>query len=269
MGSAEKSIVSLFLHPGSHPEFRAKLRSLNEQKRKHILNIRKLKKLAATTVAAVIAFVSTAGIASAQNNRDLDKDQRKEARRAANEQKQNAKVELQRARMMQQRQADRGRYNDQILAAQRRQVTYNTRNTSGAMVILGSGNWDQNARYRVHRNGAYYNTDYRGAQLLQNAVNEGYRQGYLAGRADRNGNRSFRWSNSNIYRSATYGYRSQVARNQYQYYFQQGFQRGYQDGSSTRYENTYNGQLEYGYYDNGSVNILDTVLNTILNIRSF
>jgi hypothetical protein len=269
LGSAEKSIVFLLLHPGSHTEFRAKLRSLNEQKRKFILNIKKLKKLAATTAATIIAFVSIGTVTSAQSNRDHDKDQRKEARRAAKEQKQNAKVELQRARLMQQRQADWARYNNQILATQQRQVTYNTRNNDGVAFVFGTSNWDQTARYRVYRNGSYYNTDYRGAQLLQNAVNEGYRQGFQAGRADRNGNRRFGWSNSGVYRTGTYGYQSHVARNQYQYYFQQGFQRGYQDGSNSRFDNSYNGQYDYGYYENGSVNILGTILNTILNVRSY
>jgi hypothetical protein len=233
------------------------------------LNIRKLKTLAAATAATIIAFMSIGTIASAQSNRDYDQDQRKQARLAAKEQKQNAKIELQRARLMQQRQADWARYNNQILVTQQRQVTYNTRNNDGVAFVFGTTNWDQNARYRVYRNGSPYNTNYSGAQLLQNAVNEGYRQGYLAGRVDRNGNRRFEWSNSDVYRSGTYGYKSQVARNQYQYYFQQGFQRGYQDGTNSRYENTYNGKLEYGYYDNGSVNILDSILNTILNIRTY
>jgi hypothetical protein len=41
-------------------------------------------------------------------------------------------------------------------------------------------------RYRVYRNGSWYHTDNRGAELLRQAVNEGYRQGFAAGRADRN-----------------------------------------------------------------------------------
>jgi len=227
-----------------------------------------LKKLAAVAVFALVTILGTSDVASAQGNRDRN-DNKKAMKQQAKLDKQNAKAELLRLRMLQQRQTDWARYNDQIRVNQQRQVTYRNRNTQGVSMVFGSGNWDQNAQYRVYRNGAYYNTDYRGAQLLQQAVNEGYRQGFLAGRNDRNRNVRYDWTNSNVYRSGTIGYQSHVARNQYQYYFQQGFQRGYQDGSNTRYDNNYNGQYEYGYYENGNVNILGTILNTVLNIRSY
>lgn len=216
-----------------------------------------------------MTIVGTSQIANAQTNRDQERQDRNERKQQERVNRQNARAEQERARLMQQRQADWTRYNNQIRVNQQRQVTYNTRNTQGVVVTFGNGSWDQNARYRVYRNGSYYNTDYRGAQLLQNAVNEGYRQGFQAGRNDRNRNVRYSWSNSSVYRSGTYGYQSQVSRNQYQYYFQQGFQRGYQDGSNTRYDDNYNGQYEYGYYENGSVNILGTILNTILNVRSY
>ena len=114
--------------------------------------------------------------------------------------------------------------------------------------------------YRVYRNGSYYNTDSRGASLLRQAVQAGYQQGYAAGRNDRNSRRGLNWNNSNVYRSGTYGWQSYVDRSQYQYYFQQGFQRGYQDGYNSRYQ--------YGTYNNGSANILGSILNTILNITN-
>ena len=40
-------------------------------------------------------------------------------------------------------------------------------------------------RYRVYRNGSYYQTDSRGAELLRQAVNRGYQQGFNAGKGDR------------------------------------------------------------------------------------
>src|SRR5262245_17816829 len=43
----------------------------------------------------------------------------------------------------------------------------------------------QRDQYRIYRNGSYYQTDYRGAELLRLAVNEGYRQGYQQGSRDR------------------------------------------------------------------------------------
>jgi len=113
----------------------------------------------------------------------------------------------------------------------------------------------------VYRNGSWYNTDNRGVDLLRQAVNQGYRQGLGAGRSDRNRRIGMNWGGSSIYRSGTYGYQSYVARNQYQYYFQQGFQRGYQDGYNSRYQ--------YGTNNNGVGNILGSILGSILNIQRY
>jgi hypothetical protein len=122
---------------------------------------------------------------------------------------------------------------------------------------LQSGN-----RYRVYRNGGWYNTDNRGAELLRQAVQEGYRQGFAAGRSDRNRRITrMNWGGSTIYRSGTYGYQSYVDRSQYQYYFRQGFERGYQDG--------FNSRNQYGSYNNGSANILGSILGAILNIQRY
>jgi hypothetical protein len=117
----------------------------------------------------------------------------------------------------------------------------------------------QRAHYRIYRNGSYYQTDYRGAELLRQAVNEGYRQGYRQGILDRRYGRNSGYYGSTIYRSGTYGYRTYVDRSQYQYYFQQGFQRGYQDG--------FYSQRQYGYYSGGKWSILGSVLGAILDIR--
>jgi len=116
-------------------------------------------------------------------------------------------------------------------------------------------------RYRVYRNGGYYNTDSRGANLLRQAVQAGYQQGFAAGRNDRNSRRGLNWNSSNVYRSGTYGWQNYVDRGQYQYYFQQGFQKGYQDGYNSRYQ--------YGMNSGGSVNILGSILSSILNIQSY
>ncbi len=112
--------------------------------------------------------------------------------------------------------------------------------------------------YRVYQNGSYYRVDNRGADLLRKAVNNGYQQGYRAGMNDRRYRRNSGYHNLTIYRSGTYGYRSYVARDQYQYYFQQGFERGYQDG--------YSNSLRYGTRSGNSYNILGSILGTILNI---
>lgn len=207
--------------------------------------------MSALSLVAVLGITETA---SAQGGWHNDhKQQRKIS-------KQQEKIERQRAKMEQERQAQWNRQNNGV---------YNNGNMN-------------NRRYRVYRNGAYYNTDNRGAELLRQAVNEGYRQGFIAGRNDRNGRRRGNWSNSNVYQSGTYGYKSHVDRGQYQYYFRQGFQRGYQDGSNSRYQkqNDYNGQYQnqngyndeqyqYGSNQNGSMNILGTILSQILNIQSY
>lgn len=119
----------------------------------------------------------------------------------------------------------------------------------------------QNMRYRVYRNGNYYNTDSRGAELLRQAVNQGYQQGIRAGQADRSNRRNNSYNNSSVYRSGNYGYQSYVDSRQYQYYFQQGFQRGYQDG--------YNSRNQYGSNNNGGLNILGSILQGILNIQQY
>jgi len=111
--------------------------------------------------------------------------------------------------------------------------------------------------FRIYTNGQYYNVDNRGYSLLRQAVNSGYQQGYRAGMRDRRFGRYDPYRDS-MYTTGTYGYNSYVARNQYQYYFQQGFQRGYEDGFYAR--------TQYGYRTGSTYNILGGVLNTILNI---
>lgn len=114
--------------------------------------------------------------------------------------------------------------------------------------------------YRVNRNGTYYQTNARGAELLRRAVNSGYQQGFQHGQAAARSRRNGSYSDNNVYRSGTYGYQSYVDRSQYQYYFQQGFQRGYEDG--------FNNQYRYGTRSNSGVgvNVLGSILNGILQI---
>lgn len=216
-----------------------------------------LKKLAAAAAIGLVTVLGTSEIANAQSNQ---RQERRIERQQEKIQKQQARIEQQRVRLEQQRQAEwnlrNSRMNRDWNDRNRRNGNYNNNN-----------NVTNSVRYRVYRNGAYYNTDNRGAELLRQAVNEGYRQGFSYGRSNRNNRGS--WSNSNVYRSGTVGYQSYVDRNQYQYYFQQGFQRGYQDGSNSRYQDGYNGNYEYGSNNNGSLNILGTILNQVLNLQNY
>lgn len=208
------------------------------------------KKLAMTAVIGLFAVLGTSELASAQGNRNYEKQA----------QKRQEKIERQQAKLDQQRQAEWARRNGQF----------------GTPRQIGTGYYsiDPNAnvtagRYRANRNGTWYTTDNRGADLLRQAVNEGYRQGFAAGRSDRNGRRRSSWTNSNVYRTGTYGYQSGVNQSQYQYYFRQGFQRGYQDGTNSQYQDGYNGDFQYGTNNGGTLNILGTILNQVLNLQSY
>ena len=119
----------------------------------------------------------------------------------------------------------------------------------------------QARRWRVRRDGRNYDVDQRQAELLRQAVNEGYRQGFQEGREDRTNRRRSNYRTNNVYRTGTYGYQSYVDRNLYQYYFQQGFQRGYDDGFSSRFR--------YGRDQGGSVSILGNLVETILGLQSY
>lgn len=209
----------------------------------------------------LIALVGLGETVNAQGNRrNEDRQERRLEKQREKIEKQQTKIAQQRVRLDRQRQADWTRRNSEVWRGSHRS------NTTGVYSVNVNSNTN---RYRILRNGSYYNTDYRGAELLRQAVNDGYRKGFEVGRRDRSGNRRIGWSDSNVYRTGTVGYRDHVNRGQYQYYFRQGFQRGYQDGSNSRFQDGYNGEYEYGYYDNGSMNILDKILDTVLNIQTY
>jgi hypothetical protein len=117
--------------------------------------------------------------------------------------------------------------------------------------------------YRYSRSGRYYETNQYGAEMLRQAINYGYEQGFRAGQADRED----RWNggsyqDSYAYQDASYGYNGYyVDSEEYRYYFREGFRRGYEDG--------YYGRSQYGRYSNGTANILSTILQQILNLQLF
>ncbi len=98
--------------------------------------------------------------------------------------------------------------------------------------------------------------------MLQQALQNGYEQGFYAGQADRNDGWGFDYQNSFGYQDAAIGYDSYyVSYDEYNYYFREGFQRGYEDG--------YYGRNQYGRYSNGKAAILGAVIGTILNIAIY
>ncbi len=190
------------------------------------MKLNKFKKTLMLFAFGLIALLAASTVTNAQTRRQIQRNRQQVTR-----QQQRRAVRQQR-RAVQQRQRQ----------IQRRQVR-------------------QNNRYRVYNNGRYYNTDSRGAELLRQAVNNGYQQGVRAGQYDRSHRRRRSYSISSTYRRGNYGYRSYVDSRQYQYYFRQGFQRGYQDG--------YNRNYRYGTNNNGAFNILGSILNGILNVQQY
>ena len=114
--------------------------------------------------------------------------------------------------------------------------------------------------YQYRRDGNNYQTNQYGADQLRKASNTGYKEGYDAGRADRQDKWRFDYRQSFAYQDANYGFDGRYVRqDDYNYYFREGFQRGYEDG--------YYGRRTYGTNANGSDSLLGTVLNTILNLQ--
>ncbi len=114
--------------------------------------------------------------------------------------------------------------------------------------------------YRYVISGSTRETNSYGVTMLRQAVNDGYQQGYLAGRADRQDRWKSDYQNSPAYLDANYGYTGNyVDQSDYNYYFRQGFQRGYEDGYTSRFR--------YGSSSNGTYSILSNVLTSILGLQ--
>lgn len=113
--------------------------------------------------------------------------------------------------------------------------------------------------YRYVIAGSSRTTNEYGAEVLRQAVNTGYQQGYLAGQADRQDGWKSSYQSSPAYQDANYGYTGQyVAQGDYNYYFRQGFRRGYADG--------YASTMQYGTVSSGTASILTNVLTAILGL---
>ena len=205
-----------------------------------------LKNMVMGSIVGSFLLLGAVGSASAQNYNDEYREWQ-EAQRRAQEEYRDYQRTRSRSDYRDWQEAQRRAQNE--YSEYRRTAGYNNRYTNRA----GGSRF-----YRINRNGSYYQTDYRGTELLRQAVNSGYQQGYRQGQTDARYGRNTGYYGNNMYRSGTYGYQSYVARDQYQYYFQQGFQRGYEDG--------FNNQSRYGYRSNSGMNILGNILNGILQI---
>ncbi len=115
--------------------------------------------------------------------------------------------------------------------------------------------------YRYNRGSRYYETNQYGADLLSQAVNSGYHEGFRTGEADRQDRWRSSYSDAYAYQDANYGYMGYyVDRDEYNYYFREGFHRGYEDGFGSR--------TQYGSNSNGSFSVLGAILNQILGLQA-
>jgi hypothetical protein len=149
------------------------------------------------------------------------------------------------------------------------QQAYVARLSQQQVVLRSQNNYDYNgdpyfytpASYSYSRAGRSYETNQYGVDLLRQAVNYGYQEGWRAGQADRQDRWGSNYRDSYAYRDANYGYGGfYVDRDTYNGYFREGFRRGYEDG--------YSSGNRYGRYSNGHGSMADNVLTVILNLRS-
>jgi hypothetical protein len=104
-------------------------------------------------------------------------------------------------------------------------------------------------------------TNRYGADVMRQAVNNGYQQGFKAGRADRRDRWASNYQQSYGYQDANFGYSGNyLPQSDYNYYFREGFRRGYEDGFARH--------SQYGTVVNGSPSILGTILAGILGLHN-
>jgi hypothetical protein len=116
--------------------------------------------------------------------------------------------------------------------------------------------------YRYSRGGSYYYANRYQADLMRQAINYGYEEGYYAGRADRMDRWGFNYRDAYAYQDANYGYSGYyVDRGTYNYYFREGFSRGYEDGYYSRHR--------YGRSYNNGYSLNDSVFRLILNLSNW
>jgi hypothetical protein len=114
--------------------------------------------------------------------------------------------------------------------------------------------------FSLFYNGGYYGINHYQSDLIRQAMNYGYEEGFHAGRADRYDHWRFDYRSNYIYRDADYGYYGYyVDEDMYSHYFREGFRRGYEDG--------YYGRYRYGRYYGGSYSLRRDVLDSVFRIE--
>lgn len=114
--------------------------------------------------------------------------------------------------------------------------------------------------YRYVANGANRQTNQYGAEVLRQAVRNGYAQGYRAGQADQQDHSPASYQSTFAYRDANHGYAGRdVDQSDYNFYFRQGLERGYADGFMHR--------AQYGTVAKDAATIHSALLSTILGFQ--
>lgn len=156
---------------------------------------------------------------------------------------------------------------DRRLASYRYQQAYLARIRQQRLALQRTRNYNTDPyyytapSYRYDRGGTFYETNQYGADVLRQAVNNGYEQGFRAGQAARQDQWTTGYQDSYAYQDANYGYDGYYGdQDSYNYYFRQGFAKGYDDG--------FNSRSQFGNVSNGKYNMLGTVLQGILNLQS-
>jgi hypothetical protein len=113
--------------------------------------------------------------------------------------------------------------------------------------------------YRYNIGGVYRLTNQYGADVLRQAVDQGYAEGYRAGSIDRDQGAPSDVQRALDFETDGFGYTgAYVPQSDYSFYFRQGFQRGYDDGYWSR--------SQYGTFTNGKAAILGAVALGILGL---
>ena len=216
-----------------------------------------------------------------QNKQDKDKDNKPKAHKRVSKEEQQERIRKQQANLQVYKQnialrEEIAERNEQILRQQKRiahlrfQEAYRQRLLQQRQALM-SARYDfyndpfyyTGPSYRYRRGSQYYTTNDIGMETLKQALNQGYKEGYRAGRADREDRWRYDPRSSFAYQDANFGYDGRyIAQDEYNHYFREGFERGYEDG--------YYGRRKYGSGgdDNNEWWIAAGVIGAILAIQA-
>jgi hypothetical protein len=229
-----------------------------------------------TTLTTLAALLLVGGVAHAQGDPGRGRGRGQDPKAIpAQEQQQRVNDQRQRDTAYKAVLADRVRNTQQASAAlqqQKRSAQYTVNEQYAANLRLQQQrlNTPRNARdpyysapmtFRYTVGSTDRETNRYGADVMRQAVNNGYQQGFKAGRADRKDHWSSNYQQSYGYEDANFGYSGNyLPQSDYNYYFREGFRRGYEDGFAKH--------AQYGTVVNGSPSILGTILTGILGLHN-